>query len=86
MNQQRVPPTLLLIDDITESRNGFKAKLAELGYHVVTAHDAENARTVSLIYAPDLILMSLEIPPSDYLVTAHRIRHQCSPGPNVPVV
>ncbi|MGB9178338.1 MAG: response regulator [Pyrinomonadaceae bacterium] len=86
MNQQQVPPTLLLVDDMAESRNGFKAQFEQGGYRVVTAHDEENAAIVSRIYLPDLILIDLVIPPSNYFEVAHRIRHSCVHRSDVPVV
>jgi PleD family two-component response regulator len=86
MNQQQVPPTLLLVDDLAETRNGFKSKLQQGGYRVVTAHDEENAATVSRIYPPDLILICSIIPPSDYFEVAHRMRHLCVHRSDVPVV
>src|SRR5437868_9348071 len=86
MNQQQVPPTLLLVDDMADSRNGFKAQFEQGGYRVVTAHDEENAAIVSRVYPPDLILISSEIPPSDYFDVAQRIRHSCVHRSDVPVV
>lgn len=53
---------------------------------MVTAHDEENAAIVSRVYPPDLILIDLVIPPSDYFEVAHRIRHQCVHRSDVPVV
>jgi PleD family two-component response regulator len=86
MNQQQVPPTLLLVDDMAETRNGFKAHFERGGYRVVTTHDEENAAIVSRIYLPDLILICSVIPPSDYFEVASRIGHLCAHRSDVPVV
>jgi two-component system, sensor histidine kinase and response regulator len=86
MNKQKVPPTLLLIDDMAESRNGFNALFEQGGYRVVTAHDEENAAIVSRILPPDLILICSVIPPSDYFEVASRISYFCSHRSDVPVV
>jgi DNA-binding response OmpR family regulator len=66
--------TGLIFIVMAESRKCFKAIFERGEYRVVTAHDEENAATVSRIFPPDLILISSEIPPSDYFDVAHRIR------------
>ena len=78
--------TILILEDIEETRDGIEKLLKVDGYHVEAARDEEDAVESALRKRPDLILVSLGGPPGDVVMTALGIRERAGLGGQVPVV
>jgi CheY-like chemotaxis protein len=69
-------PTILVIEDYSDTRELLSALLRKQGYKVVEAEDGvEGLLKASSIY-PDLILMDLSLPEMDGVEAARRIHEQ----------
>lgn len=78
--------SILVVEDVTETRDGIERLLKADGYRVAVARDEPDAIESAQRNQPDLILVSLAGLPSDVIVTARRIRERASVGEQVPVV
>ncbi len=67
-------PTVMIVEDSTDTRNVLSATLVEKGYRVVTAKDGEEAIKVAKRVQPNLILMDLNLPQMDGLAATQQIR------------
>src|SRR5207244_3353801 len=65
---------VLMVDDLTDNLQMMSLTLQNLGYHVVTASNGEDAVKVATLTRPDLILMDIAMPVLDGLGAARRIR------------
>jgi DNA-binding NarL/FixJ family response regulator len=70
----RTPPRILAVDDDPQSLEVARARLASLGYDVITAPDGEHALTAVREHAPDLILLDVMMPGLDGLEVCRRLR------------
>ena len=77
---------LLVVEDITETRDGIEKLLRADGYRVAVAKDERDAIESARRTPPDLILVSLAGLPREVIVSARRIRDRAQMGENVPVV
>lgn len=78
--------TILVVDDIEETRDGIEKLLDVDGYRVETARHERDAVDCAGRKHPDLILVSLGGPPLDVIATARHIRKCAELDENVPVV
>jgi CheY-like chemotaxis protein len=78
--------TILVVDDIEETRDGIEKLLEVNGYRVETARHERDAVDCAGRKQPDLILVSLGGPPLDVIDTARHIRKRAELNENVPVV
>jgi CheY-like chemotaxis protein len=78
--------TILVVDDIEETRDGIEKLLKVDGYCVEAARYERDAIERAGLKHPDLILVSLGGPPLDVLATARHIRQRAELDENVPVV
>jgi two-component system chemotaxis response regulator CheY len=78
--------TILVVEDIEETRDGIEKLLNADGYHVRAARNEKDAVESALRRRPDLILVSLGGPSRDVIITARQIREHAELGENVPVV
>ena len=78
--------TILVVEDIEETRDGIEKLLKADGYDVEAARDERGAIESARRNRPDLILVSLGGSPRDVIVTAHRIRERAELEEKVPVV
>jgi CheY-like chemotaxis protein len=78
--------TILVVEDIEETRDGIEKLLEVDGYWVEAARDERYAVESARRRRPDLILVSLGGTPLDVIATARRIRERAELGNNVPVV
>jgi CheY-like chemotaxis protein len=85
-NEIDVDRTILVVDDIEETRDGIEKLLEVDGYRVEAARHERDAIERAQQKHPDLILISLGGPPLDVLTTARHIRDFAGLGENVPVV
>ena len=85
-NETDLRPTILVVEDIEEIRDGIEELLKATGYHVEAARDERGAVESARRKRPDLILISLGGRPRDVIVTAEQIRERAELGEHVPVV
>src|SRR5439155_873287 len=78
--------TILVVEDVAETRDGIEKLLKADGYHVVVARDEHDAIESAQLRHPDLILVSLAGLPNEVIVSARRIREHAEVGEKVPVV
>jgi two-component system response regulator MprA len=78
--------TILVVEDIEETRDGIEKLLKVDGYRVEAARDEEGAVESARRKRPDLILVSLGGLARDVIATARHIRERAGLGENVPVV
>jgi len=77
--------SILVVEDVHETRDGIEKLLNADGYRVALARDEEDAAESAQRQRPDLILVSLAGLQSEVVVTARRIRERAGIG-NIPVV
>lgn len=77
---------ILIVEDITETRDGIEKLLKADGYRVALARDERDAIESAQRQRPDLILVSLAGSPREVNVAARRIRESAAVGEGVPVV
>jgi two-component system cell cycle response regulator DivK len=76
MKEKRLAPlTVLLVEDIDDTRYFMRLELEERGYRVIEAEDGEKAVELAVRERPDIILMDLSLPVMDGLSATERIRH-----------
>jgi CheY-like chemotaxis protein len=78
--------TILVVDDIEETRDGIEKLLQVDGYLVETARHERDAVDSAGRKHPNLILVSLGGPPLGVIATARHIRKRAELAENVPVV
>ena len=78
--------TVLVVDDIEDSRFVLRRMLETRGYRVVEAADGREALEIARRACPDLILMDLNLPGIDGLAAASRIRECKGLCEHVPIV
>jgi two-component system response regulator RegX3 len=66
-------PTILIIDDDTQSRDSLAATLSVEGFDVVTAEDGEAGISLVSSASPSLVLLDMELADSQGLSTFRRI-------------
>lgn len=77
---------ILVVEDVTETRDGIEKLLKADGYHVTLARDESDAIESAQRMTPDLILVSLAGLPREVHTAARRIRDLSGVGHGVPVV
>ena len=87
MNKENIVcPTILVVDDIEETRDGIEKLLKVDGYFVEASRNEQDAIERARLKNTDLILICLGGPPHDVIATARQIRAHAKLGENVPVV
>ena len=81
-----MPPTILIVEDVHETRDGMEKLLIADGYRVTLARDAQDAIESAQRARPDLILVSLAGLPREVILSARNIRQRARVGELVPVV
>ena len=66
--------TVLIVEDVDDSRYLMRLELEQLGYLVIEAEDGKKAVELALQERPDIILMDLTLPVMDGLAAAAMIR------------
>jgi len=80
------PPTILVVEDVHETRDGIEKLLMADGYRVALARDERDAIESAQRTRPDLILVSLAGSPHEVVFSARSIRQRAEVGEGVPVV
>ena len=78
--------TILVVEDVHETRDGIEKLLIVDGYRVALARDEQDGIESAERQRPDLILVSLAGSPREVIVSARRIRESAAIGEEVPVV
>jgi two-component system KDP operon response regulator KdpE len=71
-------PTILVVEDDTETRSALVRELASGGYTVVEAHDGRTALDRWAARRPDLVLLDLGLPDMDGLAIVGAIRREAA--------
>ncbi len=79
-------PLILVVEAVPGIRDGIEKLLATSGYRIATASDEQSAAAIARRIFPDLILVCLGEPPSDFIAAASRIRADAQPCEEVPLV
>jgi CheY-like chemotaxis protein len=78
--------TILVVEDVHETRDGIEKLLMVDGYRVALARDEQDGIESAQRQRPDLILVSLAGLPREVILSARRIRESAAIGEDVPVV
>jgi CheY-like chemotaxis protein len=78
--------TILIVEDVAETRDGIEKLLTADGYRVALARDESEAIASARLRRPDLILLSLANQPPEIIAIACRIREKAGMGEEVPIV
>jgi CheY-like chemotaxis protein len=81
-----LPPVILVVEDVHETRDGIETLLMADGYRVAPARDERDAIESAQRKRPDLILVSLAGSAHDVVVCARNIRQRAGVEERVPVV
>jgi CheY-like chemotaxis protein len=86
VNKNDTNVTILVVEDVHETRDGIEKLLMVDGYRVAVARDEQDGIENAQRRRPDLILVSLAGSPGEVIVSARRIREGAAIGEHVPVV
>lgn len=78
--------TILVLEDVNETRDGIEKLLTADGYRVAVARNEVDAIESAQRRRPDLILVSVAGLPHEVIGTACRVREGSLGGEDVPVV
>jgi CheY-like chemotaxis protein len=78
--------SILVVEDVAETRDGIEKLLMADGYRVSLARDESDAIESAQRTCPDLILVSLAGSSHEVVLSARSIRQQAGVGEQVPVV
>lgn len=67
--------TVLIVEDVDDSRYFMRLELEQMGYLVIEAEDGAKAVEIALRERPDIILMDLTLPVMDGLAATAIIRN-----------
>lgn len=84
--EDNMPPVILVVEDVHETRDGIETLLRTDGYRVALARDERDAIESARRTQPDLILVSLAGSPQDVVISARNIRQRAGVEERVPVV
>jgi DNA-binding response OmpR family regulator len=85
-NEIGINPTILVVEDVHETREGMEKLLKADGYRVELARDEQDGIERAQRQRPDLILVSLAGTLSEVLICGRRIRESAAAGEEVPIV
>lgn len=77
--------SVLIVEDVDDSRYFMRLELEQLGYLVIEADNGEKAVQLALQERPDIILMDLTLPVMDGLAATAKIRSHAEMR-NVPII
>jgi CheY-like chemotaxis protein len=82
----RQPLTILVVEDVEETRNAIERLLTANGYRVRAGHNEDDAIESARLHSPDLILVSLGRDRGQRIHVASRIREAAGSDASVPVI
>src|SRR2546429_5026692 len=80
------PPTILVVEDIHETRDGIEKLLMADGYRVALARDERDAIESAQRTRPNLILVGLAGSPHEVVLSSVSIRERADVDESVPMV
>jgi CheY-like chemotaxis protein len=86
MDKKNDTSTILVVEDVHETRDGIERLLTVDGYRVALARNEQDGIESARRQRPDLILVSLAGLPRDVIDSATRIRESAAVGEDVPIV
>lgn len=86
MNESNSSLTILVLEDVNETRDGIEKLLTADGYRVAVARNEVDAIESAQRRRPDLILVSVAGLPHEVIGTACRVRERSLGKEDVPVV
>ncbi len=86
MSNNNANLTILVVEDVAETRDGIETLLKTDGYRVALARDEHDATASARRERPDLILVSLAGSAREVINAARRIRVRAEVGDIVPLV
>src|SRR5690242_19148372 len=78
------PPTILVVEDVHETRDGIEKLLMTDGYSVALARNERDAIESAQRTRPDLILVSLAGSPHEVVFSARNIRERAEVAERLP--
>ncbi len=81
-----MPPIILVVEDVHETRDGIEKLLTADGYRVALARDEREAIESAERTRPNLILVSLAGLPGEVILSARNISNSSPARAGVPVV
>lgn len=78
--------TILVVEDVHETRDGIERLLMADGYRLALARNEHDGIVSAQRQRPDLILVSLAGLPREVIDSATRIRERAAIGEDVPIV
>src|SRR5678810_1314573 len=85
-NESNTNSIILVVEDVSETRDGIEKLLKADGYRVTLARDEKDAIESAQRDPPNLILVSVAGLPHEVVIVARHIRERAAVGENVPVV
>jgi CheY-like chemotaxis protein len=76
LSPEAIPPTVLVIEDYSDTRELLATLLQKRGYRVIEAEDGVEGLLKAGWMYPDLIIMDLSLPEMDGVEAARRIHAQ----------
>jgi CheY-like chemotaxis protein len=86
MLEKFIPPLILVLEDVYETRDGIEKLLTADGYRVASARDELDTIESAKHTQPDLILVSLTGLTGEVLAMVHRLRERMALRDQIPVV
>jgi CheY-like chemotaxis protein len=86
MLEKFIPPLILVLEDVYETRDGIEKLLTADGYRVASARDELDTIESAQHTQPDLILVSLTGLTGEVLAMVHRLRERMALRDQIPVV
>ena len=86
MERKRTRPTLLIVEDYTDSRQMLKLVLESLDYRVLAAGNGKDALAVAENNDVDLILTDFDLPDMTGPTLIRYVRELCNKSAHIPVV
>jgi DNA-binding response OmpR family regulator len=84
--EDNMPPIILVVEDVHETRDGIETLLTADRYRVAMARDERDAIESAQRTTPDLILISLAGSPREVIFSALGIRQRAAVGEGVPII
>lgn len=84
--EDEMPPIILVVEDVHETRDGIETLLTSDSYRVTVARDERDAIENAQRTKPDLILIGLAGTPREVIASGLSIRRRADVSEGVPVV
>ncbi len=76
MNKPDPKKTILLVDDEADIREVLEITLSDMGYHILTANNGEDALSLFVTQRPEIVLTDIKMPGMDGIELLQRIKRE----------